>query len=234
LTIIVATAQGLKMHGGVALDHIKEPNEEGLRKGLENLDKHISNLQSFGQTVIVAFNRYANDTDREIDMVRDHCQQTLKVGFALNNAFCEGGQGAVELAELVVKTIEENPSKPLEFAYSSEDSVEMKATKVACNLYGAKRVTFGPAARKKLKHIEALGIGHYPICIAKTQFSFSTDAKRYGVATDFEVNIQDIVINNGAEMLVLIAGDILRMPGLPKSPQALRIDIVDNNIEGLS
>jgi formate--tetrahydrofolate ligase len=234
LTIIVATAQGLKMHGGVALDQIKEPNEEGLRKGLENLDKHISNLQSFGQTVIVAFNRYANDTDREIDMVRDHCQQTLKVGFALNNAFCEGGKGAVELAELVVKTIEENPSKPLEFAYSSEDSVEMKATKVACNLYGAKRVTFGPAARKKLKHIEALGIGHYPICIAKTQFSFSTDAKRYGVATDFEVNIQDIVINNGAEMLVLIAGDILRMPGLPKSPQALRIDIVDNNIEGLS
>jgi formate--tetrahydrofolate ligase len=234
LTIIVATAQGLKMHGGVALDHIKEPNEEGLLKGLENLDKHIHNLQSFGQTVIVAFNRYANDTDGEIEMVRDHCQQTLKIGFALNNAFCEGGDGAIELAELVVKTIEENPSRPLEFAYNSDDSVETKAMKVACNLYGAKRVTFGPAARKKLKHIEAMGISHYPICIAKTQYSFSTDAKRYGVATDFEVNIQDIVINNGAEMLVLIAGDILRMPGLPKSPQALRIDIVDNNIEGLS
>ncbi len=234
LTIIVATAQGLKMHGGVALDKIKEPDAEGLRKGLENLDKHISNLQSFGQTVIVAFNRYAGDTDREIDMVRDHCQQTLKVGFALNNAFCEGGEGAVDLANLVVKTIEENPSKPLEFAYADADSVTEKATKVACNLYGAKRVTFSPTARKKLKLIDALGISHYPICMAKTQFSFSTDAKRYGVATDFELNVQDIVINNGAEMLVLIAGDILRMPGLPKSPQALRIDIVNNNIEGLS
>jgi formate--tetrahydrofolate ligase len=234
LTIIVATAQGLKMHGGVALDKIKEPDAEGLRKGLENLDKHISNLQSFGQTVIVAFNRYAGDTDHEIDMVRDHCQQTLKVGFALNNAFCEGGEGAVDLANLVVKTIEENPSKPLEFAYADADSVTQKATKVACNLYGAKRVTFSPTARKKLKLIDALGISHYPICIAKTQFSFSTDAKRYGVATDFELNVQDIVINNGAEMLVLIAGDILRMPGLPKSPQALRIDIVNNNIEGLS
>jgi formate--tetrahydrofolate ligase len=234
LTVIVATAQGLKMHGGVPLDMIKEPNEAGLRKGFENLDKHIRNLQSFGQTVIVAFNRYANDTDSEIAMVRQHCQQEMGVGFALNNAFCEGGEGAVELAELVVKTIAENPSKPLQYAYEDTDTVDTKISKVACRLYGANKVTFSPAARKKMKLVESLGMEKFPICIAKTQYSFSTDAKRYGVATDFDLHVQDIVINAGAEMIVVIAGDILRMPGLPKQPQALHIDIVDGNIEGLS
>jgi formate--tetrahydrofolate ligase len=234
LTVIVATAQGLKMHGGVPLDMIKEPNEAGLRKGFENLDKHIRNLQSFGQTVIVAFNRYANDTDSEIAMVRQHCQQEMGVGFALNNAFCEGGEGAVELAELVVKTIAENQSKPLQYAYEDTDTIDTKISKVACRLYGANKVTFSPAARKKMKLVESLGMEKFPICIAKTQYSFSTDAKRYGVATDFDLHVQDIVINAGAEMIVVIAGDILRMPGLPKQPQALHIDIVDGNIEGLS
>ncbi len=234
LTVIVATAQGLKMHGGVPLDMIKDPNEAGLRKGFENLDKHIRNLQSFGQTVIVAFNRYANDTDSEIAMVRQHCQQEMGVGFALNNAFCEGGEGAVELAELVVNTIAENPSKPLQYAYEDTDTVDTKISKVACRLYGANKVTFSPAARKKMKLVESLSMEKFPICIAKTQYSFSTDAKRYGVATDFDLHVQDIVINAGAEMIVVIAGDILRMPGLPKQPQALHIDIVDGNIEGLS
>jgi formate--tetrahydrofolate ligase len=234
LTIIVATAQGLKMHGGVALDAIKQPNMEGLQKGFENLDKHIRNLQSFGQTVIVAFNKYANDTDEEIALVRNHCEQEMGVGFALNNAFCEGGEGAIELAELVVKTIAERPSEPLKFAYEDADAVEKKIEKVACNLYGAKLITYSAAAKKKLKLVEGLGLQHYPICIAKTQYSFSTDAKRYGVAKDFEFHVQDVVINQGAEMLVVIAGEILRMPGLPKEPQALHIDIVNGEIEGLS
>jgi formate--tetrahydrofolate ligase len=234
LTVIVATAQGLKMHGGVELEHIKEPNDEGLRRGLTNLDKHINNLQSFGQTVIVAFNRYANDTDSEIALVRRHCEQELGVGFAINNAFIQGGDGAIELAELVVKTIAENSSKPLTYSYADADTVEQKIAKVACNLYGAAEITYSATARKKLKLIDAMGIGSHPICIAKTQYSFSTDAKRYGVATNFTFHVQDIVINNGAEMLVVIAGDILRMPGLPKRPQALNIDIVNGNIEGLS
>ena len=233
LTVIVATAQGLKMHGGVEIDKIKEPNLEGLREGVKNLDKHIENLQSFGQTVVVAFNRYANDTDEEIAFVRQHCEE-MGVGFAVNNAFTEGGAGAVELANLVVDTIEKKPSAPLSFAYDEEDSVEMKVTKVACELYGAKQVLFGPAARKKLKMIEELGFGHFPICIAKTQYSFSTDPKLYGVASGFNFTVRDIVINAGAEILVIVAGEMMRMPGLPKEPQALHIDIVNGEIEGLS
>lgn len=233
LTVIVATAQGLKMHGGVEIDKIKEPNLEGLREGVKNLDRHIENLQSFGQTVVVAFNRYANDTEEEINFVRQHCEE-MGVGFAVNNAFAEGGAGAVELANLVVDTIENKPSAPLSFAYDEEDSVEVKVTKVACELYGAKQVLFGPAARKKLKMIEELGFSHFPICIAKTQYSFSTDPKLYGVASGFNFAVRDIVINAGAEMLVIVAGEMMRMPGLPKEPQALHIDIVNGEIEGLS
>ncbi|MCD7816849.1 MAG: formate--tetrahydrofolate ligase, partial [Bacteroides sp.] len=233
LTVLVATAQGLKMHGGVSVDEIKEPNMEGLKEGLKNLDKHIENLQSFGQTVVVAFNRYANDTDEELDYVRQHCAEK-GIGFAINNAFMEGGEGAVDLANLVVDTIEKQPSKPLTFAYDETDSVEEKVRKIALNLYGAKQVLFGPAARKKLKMIEELGYTHFPICIAKTQYSFSTDPKLYGVASGFNFTVRDIVINAGAEMLVMVAGEIMRMPGLPKEPQALHIDIVNGEIEGLS
>ena len=233
LTIIVATAQGLKMHGGVSLDQIKEPNAEGLTKGLANLDKHIENLRSFGQTVVVAFNRYANDTEEEIDLVRQHCA-AQGIGFSVNNAFVEGGNGAVELANLVVDTIENQPSEPLRLAYNDDDTVEEKISKVACNLYGANMITYSAAAKKKLKRIQELGYGHFPICIAKTQYSFSTDPKLYGVVKDFEFHVRDIVLNAGAEMLVIIAGEIMRMPGLPKEPQALHIDIVNGEIEGLS
>ena len=233
LTVIVATAQGLKMHGGVSLDKIKEPNMEGLQKGFANLDKHIENLRSFGQTVVVAFNRYANDTEEEIALVRHHCEES-GVGFAVNNAFVEGGAGAVELAQLVVDTVEQHPSQPLHFAYEDTDSIEEKISKVACNLYGASEVTYSITARKKIKMAEALGYEKFPICIAKTQYSFSTDPKQYGVAKDFEFHVRDIVLNAGAEMLVVIAGEIMRMPGLPKEPQALHIDIVNGEIEGLS
>lgn len=233
LTIIVATAQGLKMHGGVSLDQIKEPNAEGLTKGLANLDKHIENLRSFGQTVVVAFNRYANDTEEEIDLVRQHCA-AQGIGFAVNNAFVEGGNGAVELANMVVDTIENQPSESLRLAYNDDDTVEEKISKVACNLYGANMITYSAAAKKKLKRIQELGYGNFPICIAKTQYSFSTDPKLYGVVKDFEFHVRDIVLNAGAEMLVIIAGEIMRMPGLPKEPQALHIDIVNGEIEGLS
>ena len=233
LTIIVATAQALKMHRGFSLDQIKEPNAEGLTKGLANLDNHIENLRSFGQTVVVAFNRYANDTEEEIDLVRQHCA-AQGIGFAVNNAFVEGGNGAVELANLVVDTIENQPSEPLRLAYNDDDTVEEKISKVACNLYGANMITYSAAAKKKLKRIQELGYGHFPICIAKTQYSFSADPKLYGVVKDFEFHVRDIVLNAGAEMLVIIAGEIMRMPGLPKEPQALHIDIVNGEIEGLS
>lgn len=233
LTVIVATAQGLKMHGGVSLDRIKEPNMDGLKEGLRNLDKHVRNLRSFGQTVVVAFNKFASDTEEEMELLREHCEQ-LGVGFAINNAFSEGGEGAVDMARLVVDMIENNPSEPLTFTYKEEDSIQQKIEKVATHIYGASVITYSSIARNRIKLIEKMGITHYPVCIAKTQYSFSADPKIYGAVNNFEFHIKDIVINNGAEMIVAIAGEILRMPGLPKEPQALHIDIVDGEIEGLS
>ncbi len=233
LTILVATTQGLKMHGGVPVEEIKQPNPQGLAHGLANLDRHIRNLQGFGQTVLVCFNRYAADTDEEIELCRKHCAE-MGVPFAVNNAFNEGGAGAEELARLVVQTIDEHPSEPLRLAYDDDMSVEQKAEAVARKVYGADGVTFSPAAKRMLQRVQEMGISHYPVCIAKTQYSFSADAKAYGVPTGFKINVRDIVINCGAEMLVLVAGDIMRMPGLPRSPQAERIDLVNGEIEGLS
>ena len=233
LTILVATTQGLKMHGGVPVKEIKQPNPQGLAHGLANLDRHIHNLQGFGQTVLVCFNRYAADTDEEIELCRKHCAE-VGVPFAVNNAFNEGGAGAEELARLVVQTIDEHPSEPLRLAYDDDMSVEQKAEAVARKVYGADGVTFSPAAKRMLQRVQEMGISHYPVCIAKTQYSFSADAKAYGVPTGFKINVRDIVINCGAEMLVLVAGDIMRMPGLPRSPQAERIDLVNGEIEGLS
>ncbi len=233
LTVLVATTQGLKMHGGVPVEAIKEPNMEGLKEGMKNLDRHIRNLQGFGQTVVVCFNRFAADTDEEINFCREHCAE-MGIGFAVNNAFNEGGAGAEELARLVVDTIENKPSAPLKFAYADEDTIEQKALAVVQKVYGGKGVTFTPAAKKMLQKIEELGLSHYPICIAKTQFSFSADQKAYGVPEGFNIAIRDVVINQGSEFIVLIAGEILRMPGLPKVPQAEKIDIVNGEIEGLS
>ena len=233
LTVIVATAQSLKLHGGVPEDKIKEQNIEGLKNGLPNLDKHIENVRRFGQNVIVTFNRFASDTDEEIALVAEHCRE-MGVGFCMNNVFSEGGKGAEELAKLVVETIEKAPSEPLKFIYENEDSVRTKIDKVAKQIYGAKDIAYSIISLKKIKQIESLGISHYPICIAKTQYSFSADPKAYGVAKDFDLNVRDIIINNGAEMIVVIMGDIMRMPGLPKDPQARNIDIVNGNIEGLS
>ena len=234
LTVIVATAQGLKMHGGVPLDRIKEPNEEGLRAGLANLDRHVRNLQGFGQTVLVVFNHFAGDTDEEMALLRAHCEQTLGVPFVINYAYSDGGAGAAEMAQLVVDTIERRPSGPLQFTYADGDPLKTKIEKVARSIYGASGVTFAPAALKRLKLAEEGGMSHFPVCIAKTQFSFSADAKRYGAASGFDFQIRDVVINAGAEMIVAIAGDILRMPGLPKDPQANHIDYIDGEIIGLS
>ncbi len=233
LTVIVATSQSLKLHGGVPETAIKAPNMEGLRNGLANLDKHIENMRRFGQQVIVTFNRYESDVDEEIDMVAEHCREK-GVGFAMNRVFAEGAAGGEELARLVVDTIEKSPSEPLRFTYEDDDPVKVKIQKVAESIYGASSVTYTTLADKKVKQIESLGISHYPICIAKTQYSFSSDPKAYGVAKDFELKVRDIVINNGAEMIVVIMGEIMRMPGLPKEPQALKIDIVNGQIEGLS
>ena len=233
LTVIVATAQSLKLHGGVPEKEIKEPNIEGLKNGFANLDKHIENMKSFGQQVIVTFNRFATDTDEEIALVAEHCKEK-GVGFAMNNVFSEGGEGCTELARLVVDTIENHPSAPLQYTYDLNDPIRTKVQKVAQKIYGASSIVYTTLADKKLRQIESLGISHYPICIAKTQYSFSSDPKAYGVAKDFELKVRDVIINNGAEMIVVVMGEIMRMPGLPKEPQARKIDIVDGMIEGLS
>jgi len=233
LTVIVATAQGLKMHGGVPLSDIDKPDPEGLKNGLGNLKKHLRNLRNFSQSVVVAFNKYETDSEEEILAVRDFCVSE-KVFFAVNTAYSEGGKGAVNLAEIVVKAIEENPSGPVMFTYQDEDSIPLKIEKVAKSIYGASGIIFSEKARKMLKHVSEMGISHYPVCIAKTQFSFSADERAYGVAENFEFKINNIVINNGAEFIVAIAGEIMRMPGLPKNPQALKIDLVDGKIDGLS
>lgn len=233
LTVLVATLNGLKMHGGTALEDIQKPDAEGVRRGFANLDRHIRNLQGFGQSVVVCFNRYASDTEEEIDMVREHCAE-MRVPFALNNAFAEGGKGAEDLARLVVKTIDSNPSGPLEFTYSDDQTICEKIESVARKIYGAGLVTFSSTARKKIAAAEKMGISHFPVCIAKTQYSFSQDPTAYGAPDGFKFDIKDIVINTGSEMIVAIAGDIIRMPGLPKVPQAEKIDIVNGQIEGLS
>ncbi|MGP1526417.1 MAG: formate--tetrahydrofolate ligase [Candidatus Cryptobacteroides sp.] len=222
LTIIVATIPGLKMHG-----------DGSVAQGLANLDRHIDNIKNFGQTVLVCFNKFASDTEEEISTVREHCK-SVGVPFALNDSYAKGGEGAVEFADLVVKTIEKYPSKPLEMTYSDNNTFMEKIESVAKKIYRADGVNISAEAYKKLEKAEAIGYGAFPVCIAKTQYSFSQDPKKYGVPEGFIIDIKDIVINSGSEMIVAIAGDIIRMPGLPKIPQALNINVSEGNIEGLS
>ena len=233
LTVIVVTGQGLKMHGGVHISQIKEENIKGIIQGLENLEKHIENIKSYGQTVLVAFNKFASDTKEEISEIKEFCKKR-EVGFAINNAFMEGGKGAEDLAKLVVETIENNPSKKLKFAYEDEDPIRVKIEKIAKNIYGASSVTFSKKASKKIGNLKKSDMSKFPICIAKTQYSFSANPLSYGVSKNFDFEIKDIVINRGAEFIVVIVGDILRMPGLPKKPVAMNIDLVNGLVEGLS
>ena len=233
LTVLVASTLALKMHGGVPETEIKLPNAEGLKQGFANLDRHVANLKKFGQTVLVCFNRFASDTDEEIAMVMEHCE-SLGVRCVINNAYAEGGAGAADLARAAVELIESEPSKPINYAYNLEDSIKEKITKVAKNIYGAGSVVFGPKAQKEIALLEKWGMGNLPVCIAKTQFSFSADAKRYGSVEGFEINIKDIELNAGSGFIVALAGDIMRMPGLSKTPQAGNIHLAeDGNVEGI-
>jgi len=238
LVVIVATTQGLKMHGGVSPDLITQPNTQGLREGLKNLNRHINNMQGFGQPVIVTLNRFDFDTPDEIDIVRRNCED-LGVGFAVNEAFLKGGEGAVELAQKVADTIERIKPLPIHYTYPENDTIEGKIEKVCKRIYGAAAVEFTKTGKRKLEAISDIfadddRIRHYPVCIAKTQFSFSADSTRYGSPEGFTIRIRDVILNCGSEMIVAIAGDMLRMPGLPKNPQAQNIVIVNGEIEGLS
>ena len=233
LTVLVASLRGLKMHGFVPEDRLSVPDPEGLRRGFANLDRHIRNLRGFGQTIIVCFNRYASDTEEEIDIVRNHCRE-LGVGFAVNNAYTEGGKGAEDFARLVVDTIEKTPSGPLQFTYSDDQSVESKIESIAKNLYGAGSVSIGKTARTKIRRIERMGISHFPVCIAKTQYSLSDDQTLLGRPSGFDIHVRDVYVSAGAGFVVVLTGAIMTMPGLPKVPAANGIDVTDDGkITGL-
>jgi formate--tetrahydrofolate ligase len=232
-TVLVATSQALKLHGGVAEDEVKNPNMEGLKRGTENMERHVANLQDFGQKVIIGFNQYGFDTEEEMNYLRDWCTEK-GVRFALNNSFSQGGDGAIELAEVVVDVVDNEPSGPINHTYDLEASIPDKIEKVVEKIYGGERVSYSKQAQLIMRRIERLGFSDLPVCIAKTQYSFSEDAKLVGAATGFSIHIRDMVINSGAGFIVAIAGDIMRMPGLPKAPQANNIDLVDGYIEGLS
>ncbi len=233
LTVIVVTSQSLKMHGGVPVAEIKQPNKDGLTEGFKNLDKHIENLRNFGQSLLVTFNKFAFDTQDEIELVARHCEK-IGVAFSVNEAFAQGGNGAVDLARKAVEIIEKNPSKPLVYTYEDGDAIATKVEKIAQKLYGAAGVEFSDKAKKLIASAEKLGFGHFPVCIAKTQYSFSDDEKRYGVVEGFTLKITDVAINSGAEFIVAIARTMMRMPGLPKVPNANNIKLVDGEIVGLS
>lgn len=232
LTIMVATIMGLKMHGGMQVGDPENGCCEHIRKGLENLDKHIANMQHMGQSVIVTLNHFGSDTDKEIAIVSEHCKEK-GIGFALNEAYMKGSEGCMDLARLAVDEIAANPSRDITYCYADTDTVQDKITAVATRIYGAKKVVFKKQALKMIERISQWQLEHFPICIAKTQYSLSDDSKRYGVPKDFTLTISDLVINTGAEMIVVIAGDIMRMPGLPRHPQAERIDIQDGLLIGL-
>lgn len=232
LTIMVATIMGLKMHGGMQVGDPENGCCEHIRKGLENLDKHIANMQHMGQSVIVTLNRFGSDTDEEIAIVSEHCKEK-GIGFALNEAYMKGSEGCMDLARLAIDEIAANPSQDITYCYADTDTVQDKITAVATRIYGAKKVVFKKQALKMIERISQWQLEHFPICIAKTQYSLSDDSKRYGVPKDFTLTISDLVINTGAEMIVVIAGDIMRMPGLPRHPQAERIDIQDGLLVGL-
>lgn len=233
LCVLVVTVRGLKLQGGMADEATPEEHREALRNGLANMERHIENLQNMGQSVVVTLNRYGSDTDEELQVVADRCKE-LGVSYAPNECFAHGGAGCEDLARACVKEIAERPSKEIQYPYNLEDSITDKVDAVAKKIYRAGRVEYTAAAKKALKRIKDWGLEGLPVCVAKTQYSFSDDAKKLGVPEGYTFTVRDFVINTGSGMIVAIAGDIMRMPGLPKRPQSEVIDIVNGEIEGLA
>ncbi len=230
--VLVATVRALKMHGGVSLEEIHQPNPEAVLKGRGNLEKHIENMRKFGMHSIVAINRFLGDTEAEIQAVEQICREN-NIDYAVVNVWEKGGKGGTELAEQVVEMIsgEKCRYRPL---YDWDLPVEEKVRKIAGEIYGAAAVDFTTRAKKNLKDIYRLGYDSLPVCIAKTQNSLSDNPRLLGRPKDFLVTVREIIISAGAGFLVPLTGDILRMPGLPRKPAAENIDIDDEgNISGL-
>ncbi len=229
--VLVATVRALKMHGGRDVDELAEPDPAAVERGLPNLVKHLESIQTFKESPVVTINKYASDTPEEIDVVRRFCAER-GAPFAVCDGWARGGEGAVELADVVRDSISCNT--PFEPMYRLEDSVEDKIFAVASKVYGAEAVDYTLEARRDLRRIKKLGYDKLPVCIAKTQKSLSDNPKLLGRPEDFLVTVRRILINPGAEFLVPLTGDIIRMPGLPAEPAAKRLDVDENgNIVGL-
>jgi formate--tetrahydrofolate ligase len=229
--VLVATVRALKLHGGVTLRELDRCDAGAVARGLPNLDKHVENIRRFGEVPVVALNRFAGDSQEEIQVVRDRCA-ALGAPFAVADHHARGGAGAAELAKAVMEHAERR-ARPFAPLYDLADPVPDKISAVAREMYGARRVVFTRDAKRDLADVERLGYGSLPVCIAKTPASLSDDPKLRGRPRDFEVTVRAVQINAGARFLVVLTGDILRMPGLPRRPLAESIDLVDGEIVGL-
>ena len=230
--MLVATIKALKYHGGIEKEKIQEENLEGLKKGIDNLYHHIDNIKNkFGLNVIVAINKYNQDTEKEIEFLRKKLEEK-NVELSLVEGWAKGGEGAVDIANKIVHLSEEKTN--LNYIYDLEDSITNKIEKVANKIYGAKSVEYSEEALSEIKKIEELGYGKLPICIAKTQYSFSDDPKNLECKGEYNIHVRNIELKSGAGFIVVLAGKIMTMPGLPKVPAANRIDVDDNGkISGL-
>ena len=230
--VLVATIRALKMHGGVAKSDLAEENVQAVVDGLPNLEKHLENIQDvYGLPAVVAINKFPLDTEAELQAVYEACQKR-GVDIVISDVWANGGAGGKELAEKVVELAEGD--NHFQFVYNEEDSIETKLNKIVTKVYGGKGVRLTPAAKRELKQLEELGFSNYPICMAKTQYSFSDDAKKLGAPTDFVVTISQLKVSAGAGFIVALTGAIMTMPGLPKVPASEKIDVdKDGNISGL-
>jgi formate--tetrahydrofolate ligase len=230
--VLVATVRALKVHGGIKTRReLTIPSPEKVAAGLCNLAKHVENIRRFGKTPVVAINRFHTDTDAELAEIRQWCEQT-DTPFALADHFARGGAGAEELAQVLMRVVESGVG-PLRPIYDWAQPVLDKITAVATEVYGARGVVLSAKAKQDLKDIERLGFSGLPICIAKTQNSLSDNPRARGRPTDFEITIREVIINAGAGFLVVLTGDIMRMPGLPRVPQAEHMDLVDGVVVGI-
>lgn len=230
--VLVATIRALKMHGGVAKSDLAEENVQAVVDGLPNLEKHLENIQDvYGLPAVVAINKFPLDTEAELQAVYDACQKR-GVDVVISDVWANGGAGGKELAEKVVELADGD--NHFQFVYNEEDSIETKLNKIVTKVYGGKGVRLTPAAKRELKELEELGFSNYPICMAKTQYSFSDDAKKLGAPKDFVVTISQLKVSAGAGFIVALTGAIMTMPGLPKVPASEKIDVdKDGNISGL-
>ncbi|MBQ4522853.1 MAG: formate--tetrahydrofolate ligase [Lachnospiraceae bacterium] len=226
--VLVATVRALKYNGGVAKNDLSEENIDALSKGIVNLEKHIENLKKYGVPIVVTLNRFVSDTDAELDFIKKFCEER-DCEFALANVWGEGGEGGVDLANAVLKTLDTKKSE-FKFLYEDDLSLEEKITKISTEIYGADGVSFSAKAKKQLEQITSLGFGNLPVCMAKNQYSLSDDAKKLGRPTDFDIHVNEVYVSAGAGFVVVITGAIMTMPGLPKTPAAYNIDVDDNGV----